>query len=73
MLAAMGATSRQALVDCIVPPSIARTSTMDLPPPATEAAALAELKALAAQNQVLRSFIAARSPLKLADYAPEAP
>ena len=30
---------------------------MDLPPPATEAAALAELKAIASKNQVLKSFI----------------
>ena len=57
MLAAMGVPSRQALLDAIVPPSIARSSAMQLPPPCTEAAALAELKALAAQNTVLRSFI----------------
>ena len=57
MLHAIGAPSRQALMDSIVPRSIARTSAMDLLPPLTEAAALAELKALASQNQVLRSFI----------------
>ena len=44
-------------IDSIVPRSIARRHAMDVPPPASEAAALAELKALASKNQVLRSFI----------------
>ena len=57
MLQAVGAASRRALVDGIVPRSIARHSAMKLPAPVTEATALAELKAMAAQNQVLRSFI----------------
>jgi glycine dehydrogenase len=57
MLSAIGAASRRALIEAIVPPSIARTAPMQLPPPATEAQALAELKALAAKNQVLKSFI----------------
>ncbi|GKS95864.1 aminomethyl-transferring glycine dehydrogenase [Acidovorax sp. SUPP2825] len=57
MLSAIGEASRRALVDGIVPRSIARSRAMDLPPATTEAAALAELKAIAAQNQVLRSFI----------------
>jgi hypothetical protein len=56
MLSAMGAASRRALIDGIVPRSIARTRAMELPAPVTEAAALAELKAIA-QNQMLRSFI----------------
>lgn len=57
MLSVIGAASRRALVDTIVPRSIARQQAMVLPPPATEAAALAELKAIAAQNQVLKSYI----------------
>ena len=57
MLSVVGAASRRALIKAIVPPSIARSRAMDLPPPATEAAALAELKALAGQNKILKSFI----------------
>ncbi|MFX4609067.1 hypothetical protein ABTB40_21180, partial [Acinetobacter baumannii] len=37
--------------------SIARTQAMDLPPATTEAAALAELKAIAGKNKLLKSFI----------------
>jgi glycine dehydrogenase len=57
MLSAIGAASRRALIEAIVPRSIARSSPMQLPPPVSEAQALAELKALASQNQVLKSFI----------------
>ena len=57
MLAAIGPASRRALIDAIVPPSIARPAPMDLPAPLTEAAALAELKALAAKNRVLTSHL----------------
>lgn len=57
MLSAIGAASRDALIDAIVPPSIRRHQPMALPPAATEAQALAELKALAGRNQLLRSFI----------------
>jgi glycine dehydrogenase len=57
MLQTIGAKSRQELIDSIVPRSIARSSGMDIPAAITEAAALAELKALASQNQVLKSFI----------------
>ena len=60
MLSALGTTgaaSRRALMAATVPPSIARSRAMDLPPPVTEAAALAELKALAGRNQILKSFI----------------
>ena len=57
MLSVVGAASRRALVDAVVPRSIARTQPMALPAPLTEAAALAELKALAAQNSVLKSHI----------------
>jgi glycine dehydrogenase len=57
MLKAVGAVSRRALVDGIVPRSIARQSAMDLPAPVTEAAALAELKAMAVKNQLFKNFI----------------
>ena len=57
MLGVVGAASRQALIEGIVPASIARHSAMAIPPAVTEAAALAELKAIASRNQVLRSFI----------------
>ncbi len=57
MLSAIGEASRRALIDSIVPRSIARRTPMDLPPACTEADALAELKAIAGKNQVLRSFI----------------
>jgi len=57
MLAVVGAASRQALIAEIVPPGIARRRPMQLPPAVGEAQALAELQALAARNQQLRSFI----------------
>jgi glycine dehydrogenase len=57
MLSAIGAVSRRALIDTIVPRAIARSAAMALPAPLTEAQALAELKAIASQNRVLKSFI----------------
>ena len=57
MLSVIGESSRRALIDGIVPRSIARGSPMKLPEAVTEAAALAELKAIAARNQVFKSFI----------------
>jgi glycine dehydrogenase len=57
MLAAIGAPSRRALIDAIVPASIRRAAAMDLPAPIGEAQALAELKALAGRNRVLTSHI----------------
>ena len=57
MLGVIGAASRRALIEAIVPQSIARRQSMQLPPPITEAAALAELKAMAGRNQLLKSFI----------------
>jgi glycine dehydrogenase len=57
MLSVIGAASRRALIEAIVPRAIARSKPMDLPAPLTEAAALAELRTLAARNQVLKSFI----------------
>jgi glycine dehydrogenase len=57
MLSVIGAASRRALIDAVVPRSIARGQVMDLPAPVTEAQALAELRRVASKNQVLRSFI----------------
>ncbi len=57
MLSVIGEASRRALIDSIVPRSIARAQPMNLPPAVTEAAALAELKAIASKNKVLKSFI----------------
>jgi glycine dehydrogenase len=61
MLSVIGAASpnltRRALIEAIVPRSIARSKPMALPAPLTEAQALAELKTLASKNRVLKSFI----------------
>jgi glycine dehydrogenase len=57
MLSVIGAASRRALIDAIVPRAIARSQPMALPPPLSEAQALAELKTIAAKNRVLKSFI----------------
>jgi glycine dehydrogenase len=57
MLSVIGAASRRALVDAVVPASIARRAAMKLPAAIGEAAALAELRAIAAKNRVLKSFI----------------
>jgi len=57
MLSVIGAASRRALIEAIVPAAIRRAASMQLPAPATEAAALAELRSIAAQNRVLKSFI----------------
>jgi glycine dehydrogenase len=57
MLSVIGEASRRALIESIVPRSIVRSSPMKLPEAVTEAAALAELKAIAARNQVFKSFI----------------
>src|SRR3954467_8124153 len=57
MLSAIGEASRRALIDSIVPRSIARSAEMKLPPAVTEAAALKELRSIAQRNQVFKSFI----------------
>ncbi|MBX3600710.1 MAG: aminomethyl-transferring glycine dehydrogenase [Rubrivivax sp.] len=49
--------TRRALIETIVPRGIVRSRPMQLPPAVGEAQALAELKAIAAQNRVLKSFI----------------
>ena len=57
MLQLLGQPSLEALADAAVPPQIRLPRPLDLPPAAGESAALAELRAIAAQNQVFRSFI----------------
>ena len=57
MLTVVGAATREALIEAIVPRSIARKQLMNLPHPATEVQALAELKAMAGKNKVFKSFI----------------
>ncbi len=61
MLSVIGAHrpnfTRRALIEAVVPRSIARSQPMALPAPTSEAQALAELSAVAAKNRVLKSFI----------------
>ena len=57
MLKTVGAASVEALMAEIVPANIRRTQAMQLPEATTEAAALDELRAIAQQNKVLKSFI----------------
>ena len=57
MLSVIGAASRAALIDALVPRSIHLQGELDLPAPVSEAQALAELQAIAARNRVLKSFI----------------
>jgi glycine dehydrogenase len=57
MLSVIGAASRRALIEAVVPRAIARSRPMDLPAPVTEAQALDELKALASKNKTFKSFI----------------
>ncbi len=56
MLKFLGQPSLDALVDTAVPPHI-RRGTMNLPAAAGESAALAELRTIAAHNQIFRSHI----------------
>ena len=57
MLSVIGAASRRALIESVVPRSIVRRAPMPLPDAIGEAAALAELRAIAGRNRVLKSFI----------------
>ena len=57
MLSAIGAASRRALIEAVVPKAIVRSQAMALPAPVSEAQALAEMQAIASKNQVLKSFI----------------
>src|SRR4051795_6265944 len=54
MLSAIGEASRRALVESIVPRSIARASQMKLPAPLSEAQALLELRTIASRNKVFK-------------------
>ena len=57
LLATLGCSSVEALIDEVVPRDIRMQGLADLPAPVDEAQALAELKALAAKNTRCRSFI----------------
>ena len=57
MLKAIGFESVDALVDAAVPKAIRLPKMLVLPAPASEFDALRELKSIASQNQVFRSFI----------------
>jgi glycine dehydrogenase len=59
MLAALGVPSVETLIAQAVPKSIRFNRPLDLPAPASEAEALAELSAKMAANNVLKSFIGA--------------
>nr|WP_314544605.1 aminomethyl-transferring glycine dehydrogenase [uncultured Massilia sp.] len=60
MLSALGYDTRAALIDAVVPANIRRKDKLDLGQffePLPEQAALAKLKAIAAQNKVMKSMI----------------
>ena len=57
MLERLGFASLDALVDSTVPPAIRLPRGLTLPAPVGESAMLAELRGIAAQNHVFRSFI----------------
>src|SRR5437868_1023200 len=57
MLKAIGAPSLAAMIDDVVPAEIRLARALQLPAPVTEHELFDELHALAAQNQVWRSFI----------------
>ncbi|HLX22763.1 MAG TPA: aminomethyl-transferring glycine dehydrogenase [Usitatibacter sp.] len=57
MLAALGFTSRESLIDAVVPKSIRRKSPMGLPAPRTEGDALQALRTIAEKNEIFRSYI----------------
>ena len=57
MLLELGYATRAALIDAIVPAGIRNQETLEIGDARSEAGALAELKEIAAQNRVLRSFI----------------
>ena len=57
MLSVIGEASRRALIESIVPRSIARSQAMQLPAPVTEAAALEQLRGIARKNKLYKSFI----------------
>ena len=57
MLAALGLPSRETLISSTVPNSIRLQDDLELPPPASEAEALAELAEVMDRNVIAKSFI----------------
>jgi glycine dehydrogenase len=57
MLRALGVSTLDELISETVPPAIRFAGTLDLPAPVDEAVVLAELRAVAAKNQLWKSFI----------------
>ena len=57
MLAELGCASLDELADAVVPADIRLAGTLALPPPLSEAAALAALRELAGRNVVARSYL----------------
>jgi len=57
MLKTLGLTSRETLIAQAIPQSIRLDRPLELPAPASEAEALAELSAMMARNTVARSFL----------------
>jgi len=57
MLKVLGFSTLDALIDQTIPPAIRRHQPLQLPQPQSEYAALAQLKEIAAKNQVFRSCI----------------
>ncbi len=57
MLGVLGYPSLDALIDAIVPANIRRRKPLDLPAARTEQEALTDLRAMAEDNQVFRSYI----------------
>ncbi|MCA9973940.1 MAG: hypothetical protein KC425_27195, partial [Anaerolineales bacterium] len=57
MLAALGLESLDALINATIPHDIRMERPLNLEPPRSESEILAELRAIAAKNQLFRSFI----------------
>lgn len=57
MLAAVGASSLESLMQEVVPANIRMSRKLNLPAPRSEADVLGEMKVIAGQNQVFRNFI----------------
>ena len=57
MLAAIGSADLSSLMEATIPAAIRRAQPFDQPGPAGETRALAELRAIAARNRVMRSYI----------------
>jgi glycine dehydrogenase len=57
MLEALGFASLDTLVESAIPRPIQLTRALQIPPPRSEAEVLSELKEIASQNQVFRSYI----------------